>query len=162
MVEAMTCSIFIASITATGWPMATSSPGVTEIEMIVPCSGASTGRLPSGPTLGDISLLAEEESVFLSSMSPCCRTANGSLLTRAPASEALVSSSVDREDHRSDEISLASSTSSAAKVLMKLVVTSFVRTSGRSSKARRYVMLVRTPSNRNSPRARLTFRTASS
>ena len=48
-VEVTTCSIFIASITATCWPPATGSPSATASETIVPCSGAATAMLLSGP-----------------------------------------------------------------------------------------------------------------
>ena len=45
----MTCSIFMDSMTSTAWPAATSSPTATEIDTIVPCSGAGRATVPSGP-----------------------------------------------------------------------------------------------------------------
>ena len=45
---AMTCSIFIASITASCAPRRTAAPSSTASDTIVPCSGALTASMPSG------------------------------------------------------------------------------------------------------------------
>ena len=47
----MTCSIFIASMTKSCWPRCTASPSRTSIETIVPCIGAATATVPSGPAM---------------------------------------------------------------------------------------------------------------
>jgi len=43
--------IFIASITNSCWPWRTSSPSRTSIETIVPCMGAATATVFSGPMI---------------------------------------------------------------------------------------------------------------
>ena len=45
----MTCSIFIASTTATCWPWRTASPSFTSIATMVPWMGDATPTEPSGP-----------------------------------------------------------------------------------------------------------------
>ena len=47
---ATTCSIFIASRMATGWPSATASPSAISSEASTPVSGAGRGSVPSGPS----------------------------------------------------------------------------------------------------------------
>ena len=44
------CSIFIASRTAICWPGRTASPSATSIDTTVPCKGAQTATVPSGPS----------------------------------------------------------------------------------------------------------------
>ena len=48
---AMTCSIFIASMTNSCWPRCTRSPSLTSTETIVPCIGASIATVFSGAVM---------------------------------------------------------------------------------------------------------------
>ena len=44
-----TCCIFIASSTSTSWPASTVAPGATLRATMVPCIGARSAIVPSGP-----------------------------------------------------------------------------------------------------------------
>ena len=52
---AMTCSIFIASTTAIGWPWRTASPTATWMATRVPWIGEATPAAPSGPVTPGVS-----------------------------------------------------------------------------------------------------------
>ena len=43
------CCIFIASSTSTSWPASTVAPSSTLNDTTVPCMGARSGTVPSGP-----------------------------------------------------------------------------------------------------------------
>ncbi len=53
----MTCSIFIASTTATCWPCRTASPSATLIATMVPWIGEATPTDPSGPVRSGASII---------------------------------------------------------------------------------------------------------
>ncbi len=50
---AMTCSIFIASMTRTCSPWRTAAPSATVTLTMVPCMGAGSGTVFSGPVTSD-------------------------------------------------------------------------------------------------------------
>ena len=72
---AITCSIFMDSMIISACPARTVSPAVTDTLTSVPCSGARSGFVPSGPS-------ASSSSSALSAASlPSASTASGSLVS---------------------------------------------------------------------------------
>ena len=94
----MTCSIFIASTTATCWPSRTSSPSATLIATMVPWIGEATPTEPSGPVRsGAASSAAAADGRSAFTAASCANSASGSrLLTRAPAKPGVASAPAGR------------------------------------------------------------------
>ena len=151
LVAVTTCSIFMASIIRTGWPTNTVSPSPTSKLITVPCIGALMAATPAGRVSSTSATCVETAVAPAAPPWPYCSTANGSLLTCAPASTAAEPS----------ELAEGSSFRSAGRLSsIKRVVGAPAANSGCSMSRLRNAWLVATPSILSESSALTAFRTA--
>ena len=164
-VALITCSIFIASITATCWPAWTVSPSATSTDTTVPWMGAGNPTEPSGPVRSGAEASAVAAWACLTVRS-CSNSASGSRLSicapakPAPPPPLATGGALTTKRWRSPlaaaAVARASAWWSRNRVYMRPAAKS-----GWASTARRKGMFVCTPSMRNSDSARALRATAS-